>query len=259
METALFEQLRKKSLLHRMLLFSVIMVVLYALVYFPLYLYFSSDIAWSGSVLLFLLTELAEPILNYVFYWGAFAFVLYVCVRFSLRDGLPFWIVYAAGVILRYVVQMIVYLAMMGSASWGENFYPLDFLFSVGTDLLLMGAVVFAVWLLQRPKRDPEVPSLAEGLSFSGFFERKNRFLRLTLFAAVLPSAMRLLTRVYYDIYWIVLMGDAVRSVGEVFLMVTYYVADCLSGGIGYLGMVLVLSSFRVSEARTKLKFDEPI
>ncbi len=258
MENALFDQLRKKYLLRQAIFFLAVMVILYALVYYPLYLQLSTNVAWSGSLLLFFLTEFVEPLLSYVFYWGIFAFVLYVCVHFSLRDGIPFWIAYAVGAILRYVIQIIVYLTMMGAASLGENFSFFDFLFSVGVDLLFMVVIVFVVWRMQNPNPQKNLPPLTDGISFSGFFERNNRFLRLVLFAALLPAAARLLSRIYYDIYWIVGMGEAVQTIGEVFLMITYYVADCISGGIGYLGMALAVSAFRVSEARAKIKFDEP-
>ena len=249
---SLFNQMQKKRFLNRYLLFLGAVVLFHSVIYYPVYLFLASDVAWKSSILYFLWTEIAEPLSVYLFFWGSFAFLIYAGIREGNgRAAIPYLIVYAVGSVLRYALQNVCYIFMMGLASWKVYFSFWDILWNILLDLAIMGCV-FALLLvfLKRMRREGDAREIC--LPVTGFFNLKNLLIRLSLSAAAFPSLARILPRAYYDIFG----GNVPSGVAEIFLMITYYATDVLTALLGHIVIVMMISAFHVSDVRSRMRFD---
>ena len=207
--------------------------------------------------------EVLEPLINYLFFWGSFAFLLYALGHYSVKDSAFVLVFYAIGTVLRYLLQNIAFIFMMGINAWESEFYVSDLLISIVLDWLVMGAAFGIAWLFHR-KRMPqsifntkEQRLISEDLFvFSRFFDLKNSLLKCALWMAALPSAVRLLLRAWYDINLLVVQGVPVMDVGEALLIATYYVTDCAGALVGYLVIFMILSSLQLADKKARLSAD---
>jgi len=260
MEISLFDCMRKKSLHKKYLLLLAAIVIFYSLVYYPVYLYLNSDVVWNGSLLRLLWMEILEPLVNYLFFWGSFAFILYSAARYSLKGSAPILIYYAIGSVLRYLLQNVAFIVVMGLNAWESEFYVSDLLINIVMDLLIMGAATLLIVLWKRKKVPDSIFKskndfciAEENFRFSRFFDFKNILLRTAFLMAIFPSAVRLLLRAWYDINLIVIRGIPVTDAGEVLLMITYYLTDCAGILVGYLIMFMILSALYLSDKKASL------
>ena len=145
---------------------------------------------------------------------------------------------------------------MMGFPAWQRSFSPLEILWNVLLDLLIMGCV-YGLLLLHLSRMEGEGRTPFENcFPIDGFFRMKSLLVRLSLLSAAIPSIARLVTRAYYDIRTIAFEGFAPSGAPEVFLMVTYYVTDILTALLGHLLILMMLSSFHISDVRAQMRFD---
>lgn len=254
---SLFDRMRQKRLLRQYLLFLGAVVFFHSVVYYPVYLLLASDVIWKSSIVFFLWTEIAEPLSVYLFFWGSFAYAIYVGVRYSVRAVTPYLVVYAVGSVLRYALQNVCYIFIMGLATWQHTFAPLEILWNILLDLAVMGIAYALLLLFSREMRRDGKEPCEKYLPMNGFFDLKNLLSRLSLCVAGLPSLARLITRAYYDIRLIVFQGYAPSGGAELFLMVTYYLTDILTAILGYLMIVMMLSGFFLSDARARMRFED--
>ena len=253
---SLLEQLRQKRLFRQFLIFFFAVIVFHSVIYYPVYLFLASDIAWKSSIVFFLWAEIAEPLSVYLFFWGSFAYVIYAGIRYSVRAAIPYLVVYSIGSVLRYALQNVCFILMMGFPSWQRSFSPLEILWNVLLDLLIMGCV-YGLLLLHRPRMESAGKTAFENcFPIDGFFDLKSMLVRLSLLSAAIPSIARLVTRAYYDVRTIVFEGLAPSGAPEIFLMVTYYVTDILTALLGHLLILTMLSSFHISDVRAQMRFD---
>ena len=249
MTISLFDSIRQKQLWKKYLIFFSAVVIFSSLVYYPIYIHLNANILWSGSLLLFFWMEIVEPLVYYLTFWGSFAFLLYSASRYSLRGSTRILIVYALGTVLRYALQNVVFIFIMGLNEWEIVFHPLDVLFNIILDLFIMGAAVLAVSLWKKRTSHECFP-------ISKFFDLKNSMLKTALIISLFPTVLRLLSRLLYDIDLIFLKGIPVAGVGEALLIMTYYIAEGISFLVGYLVIFMLLSSFYLSDERARLKFE---
>ena len=264
MELSLFDSMRKKRLQIKYLILMAAIVVFCSLIYYPVYLYLNSNVVWNGSLLRLLWMEILEPLVNYLFFWGSFAFLLYSAARYSLKGSAPILICYAVGTVLRYLLQNIAFIFMMGINAWESEFYISDLLISIVLDLLIMGVAVLLILLWKRKTGTTSVFNqqnngliAEECFSFSRFFDWKNILLRTAFLMAIFPSAIRLLLRVWYDINLIVVQGIPVTDIGEILLIMTYYITDCAGFLVGYLVIFMILSALHLSDQKARLSMDD--
>lgn len=253
---SLFEQLRQKQLLRRYLLFFSAVIVFHSVIYYPVYLFLASDVVWKSSIVFFLWTEIAEPLSVYLFFWGSFAYLIYAGLRYSVRATVPYLIVYSIGSVLRYALQNVCFIIMMGFPSWQRSFSPVEILWNILLDLLIMGCV-YGLFLLHRARMEEKGRIEMESwFPIDGFFRFQSVLVRLSLLSAAIPSIARLVTRAYYDIRTIAFEGFAPAGAAEIFLMVTYYVTDILTALLGHLLILVMFSAFHVSDVKAQMRFD---
>ncbi len=263
MQNLLFDQLCIKRARKHFLTFAIVCVALLSLIYTPIYLLLSSNVLWRNSVLLFLLTELVEPLIDFSFYWGSFAFLIYIYLRFGKKQIKHFIIIYASASSARYVLASFVGYLMMSFPNWktllGEEIPST--LFSIAMDALqLLGVLLLAEFACRRPMLANKTYSknaggeelLADCFPIEGLFNLKQPIAKLCFFSALIPTGLKLLSRLYYDIFFWGLPTDAT----EWLLMATYYIGDIATLFIGYIVLLYLLQSFYAKEVQRKIEFE---
>ena len=250
---SLFDQMRKAKLIKQYMLFLSAIVLFYSVIYYPLYLYLDSNIIWRNSIYYLLLTEVAEPLAGYLFFWCSFAYVIYVGVRFSYQSTVPFLIVYCVGTFLKYALENICFIVIMGFPRWTNSVRVFDLIFSVVMDIVIMGFCTLLLFLVFKRKERGDV--LDAYMPFSGFFRLSNPVQRAAFLAALLPSAARLASRAYYDVR-LILAQRIPDTAPEIFLVFTYYLTDCLTAAVGCIVITMMLSYFRLFEIKAKIEYE---
>lgn len=263
MRDLLFDELSLKHFKKQFLIFAIACIALVSVIYTPIYLLLSSNVVWRGSVVLFLMTELVEPLIDFFFYWGSFAFLIYIHLRFERKQIRYFAIIYVAAVALRYLLTMFVGFLMMSfpsaDAFWGEELPSA--LFSIGMDVL-QGAVVLVLAefccrrVLMRLKAYSKGAEgeemIADCFPIAGFFNFGSPITKLCFFSALIPSGLKLLSRLYYDIFFWGLPTDATEWI----LLATYYISDIASFVIGWLVLQYLLQVLYTMETKRRIEFE---
>ena len=255
---SLFDQMRKKRLLRNYVIFLSALIVFHSVLYYPLSLYMYSNTILKNSIIYLLLTEIAEPLAVYLYFWGSFAYLIYVGVRYSIKSAIPFFAAYSIGALLRYAIQNVCFILMMGFSLWESSLDLFALIFTIVMDLVIGSLALLILWLAFRKRTGSKKKedSLEAYMPFSGFFSFSNPMQKTAFLLAILPSVARLLSRGYYDIR-LVIAGNVPDSAPEILLMITYYLTDCLTAVIGSLIIVMMLSSFRLSEMRARMKYED--
>ena len=260
MRDLLFDDLSLKHSKKQFLIFAIACIALVSVIYTPIYLLLSSNVLWRGSIVLFLLTELVEPFIDFSFYWGSFAFLIYIYLRFERKNIRDFAIIYIAAAAIRYLLTMFVGFLVMSfpdaEAFWGEEIPSA--LFSIGMDAL-QGAIVLVLAEFCCRRVLMSVKNYANGeemisdcFPMAGFFNFGYPITKLCFFSALIPSGLKLLSRLYYDIFFWGLPTDA----AEWILLATYYIADIASFVIGWLVLQYLLQLLYTFETKKRIAFE---
>ena len=260
MRDLLFDDLSLKHSKKQFLIFAIACIALVSVIYTPIYLLLSSNVLWRGSIVLFLLTELVEPFIDFSFYWGSFAFLIYIYLRFERKNIRDFAIIYIAAAAIRYLLTMFVGFLVMSfpdaEAFWGEEIPSA--LFSIGMDAL-QGAIVLVLAEFCCRRVLMSVKNYANGeemisdcFPMAGFFNFGHPITKLCFFSALIPSGLKLLSRLYYDIFFWGLPTDA----AEWILLATYYIADIASFVIGWLVLQYLLQLLYTFETKKRIAFE---
>ena len=86
----------------------------------------------------------------------------------------------------------------------------------------------------------------------SKLFDLKKPLSKLCFFAALIPTGIKVLSRLYYDIFFWGLPQDA----EEWLLVATYYVGDAATLFIGYFVILYLLQAFFVAETKRRIDFE---
>ena len=263
MQTRLFEELSVKRFKKTFLIFAIVCVVILSFAYTPLYVLLSTNVLWRGSIPLFLLTELVEPLIDFSFYWGSFAFLIYIYLRFGKKQIKHFVIVYAAAVVARYLFTMLAgYLLMSFPDSdtfWGEE-VP-SALFSIVMDALQMvGVLLLTEFCCRRPLMRQKVypkdaagdEMIADCFPIEGLWNLKKPLPKLCFFAALIPAGLKILSRLYFDIFFWGLPTDA----AEWLLLASYYIGDIATLFVGYFVLLYLLQMFFTDETKRRIEFE---
>ena len=263
MQNLLFDELCIKRFKKQFLIFAIACVGFISVIYTPVYLLLSTNALWDSSVILFLWTELIGPAMDFAFFWGSFAFLIYVHLRFDKKQTKHFIIVYLIAVVAKYLVTMFVSFSIMSFPGW-KNFMDEEFwsaLFSIVMDCLqILGVLLITEFCCRRPMlqgtRDsngvPERELLAACFPIGDFFNLKNPLLKTCFFSALIPSALKILSRLYYDIFF----WGLPEGIEEWILIATYYVGDIASLFIGYAVLLYLLQMFYTDETKRRIEFE---
>ena len=86
----------------------------------------------------------------------------------------------------------------------------------------------------------------------NGLFNLKLPLPKLCFFSALIPASIKVLSRLYYDIFFWGLPADA----GEWLLVATYYVGDIATLFIGYFVLLYLLQAFYTNETKRRIEFE---
>ena len=88
--------------------------------------------------------------------------------------------------------------------------------------------------------------------SIEGFINFKKPISKLCFFAALIPAGLKMLSRLYYDIF----VWGLPQEIEEWLLVSTYYVGDIASFFIGYFALLYVLQLFYTDETKRRIDFE---
>ena len=94
---------------------------------------------------------------------------------------------------------------------------------------------------------------MPQWLPFDSFFSRKNKLMCASLFAAAVPSLLRIVGRLYYDIFFFGMPAGTADTLWMIF----YYVADIALVLIGYLIIILLLNRIEARENQRKKVYQQ--
>ena len=263
MQNLLFDELCIKRFKKWFLIFAIACVGFISAIYTPVYLLLSSNALWDSSIVLFLWTELIGPIMDFSFYWGSFAFLIYIYLRFGKKQIQYFVLICAAAVVARYLFTMLVSFSIMSFPGW-DTFWEEEFwgaLFSIMMDCLQMiGVLLLAEFCCRRPLMSAKAYSkgregeelIADCLPIESHLSIQKPLPKLCFFAALIPAGLKILSRLYYDIFFWGLPEDA----ADWLLMATYYVVDVATLFIGYFVLLYVMQLFYTDETKRRIEFE---
>lgn len=263
MENILFDELCIKRIKKYFLIFAIACVGFISAIYTPVYLLLSTNALWDGSILLFLWMELIGPIMEFSFYWGSFAFLIYTYLRFGKKQIKQFIVIYATAVVARYLFTMLATFSLMTFPGW-KTFWEEEFwgaLFSALMDCLqMLGVLLLVEFCCHRPllranpySKDEVGRNLIAGcFPIEGLFNLQNPLSKVCFFSALIPAALKMLSRLYYDIFF----WGAPQGIEEWFLVATYYVGDIAAFFIGYFLLSYLLQTFYANETKRQIEFE---
>ena len=134
-------------------------------------------------------------------------------------------------------------------------------LFSIVMDCLQMvGVLLLTEFCCRRPLKLARTSSknrngediITDCFPIERLFDLKKPLPRLCFLSALIPSGLRLLTRVYYDVFeW-----GMPQDMTDLLLVITYYVGDVATWFIGYFVLLYVLQIFVTKETERRIEFD---
>lgn len=263
MENILFDELCIKRIKKYFLIFAIACVGFISAIYTPVYLLLSTNALWDSSIVLFLWTELIGPLMEFSFYWGSFAFLIYTYLRFGKKQIKQFIVIYAAAVVARYLFTMLATFSLMTFPGW-KTFWEEELwgaLFSAVMDCLqMLGVLLLAEFYCRRPllranpySKDQDGENLIAGCFPIGeLLNLQNPLSKVCFFSALIPAALKMLSRLYYDIFF----WGAPQGIEEWLLIATYYVGDIAAFFIGYFLLLYLLQTFYVKEAKRQIEFE---
>lgn len=243
----MFDRCRKNRLTMYLAVWLFAIALFYAAVCTPLSRFILSDVLLSGTVLPFLLDALLL-FCNYLFYWIAFAFLLYALFRFDLKACVPLLAVYVGAVVFRYLANQVADFCVFGFPTINEFFslYLPYCLLDVFLDLVQVGIAVWIAVSLKNAATLPERLIFSE-LPITKIWDMKKTVLRAAVWISVVPAAFRLVSRVIYDVWY-----GAPQGLADLLWMIAAYLFDFVCVLLGYLVLVLLLNRFFLDEKKAK-------
>lgn len=237
----------EKRLLLTVILTAGILDNLSVLVFSPLYVITSNDIIYATTVIPELIYLVIE-VCNIAVYAICHSAVIYSVYRLSFRRTGIVAMTYCAVTFLKYTGNLFVTLAFNKTIDVSDIAYVLLYF---AADMLQLVIVILISCALMRSfyrrlsviektgailgkekttKREQIFP-------FGKFFDRSNPLQKASLYMGILLSVIKILTRIWYDLYY-----GAPGSATDFIWMIVYYLSDILTGFIAYLVSLLVLS-----------------
>lgn len=263
MQDLLFQEIYQKQLKKAYLIFAICCVALLSVVYTPIYLLLYSNVIWQNSVVLFLWTELVKPLVDFAFYWGSFAFLIYIFLRFGKVQTKFFVIIYAVAAVARYFLTTLVSYLLMSFPGWDtiwEEELPMMLFSSVMDCLQVVGILLLTEFCCRRPlmrrnaylKGEAEKKMFADCFPIEGLFDWKKPLPKLCLLASLIPAGLKILSRLYYDLFF----WGMPQDITDLLLVITYYVSDIAALLIGYFVLLYVLQAFLGAENKSQIAFE---
>ena len=240
----------KKFSLNRYLIFSCAVIFSFiTLILQPISVWTLSDITLSLTLLpdvINILLELAE-ILAFA---ACYSLVIYAAVTRCAKAAFSLCGIYIFATLLRRLaVLVITYLSY--SFIDGTDIFNVSAYFILESAMILLVALVscsigkkYRCDLEQKKKAAQQLGdlSLVESIRFDKLFVRYNPILTSSLFAGVMLSLIKIAMRINHDVKYTEIYG-APSEIGEVIIMIVYYLSDILAGVIYYAISWLIYSA----------------
>jgi len=259
MPISVFDLCRKQKLTKGFLLSLCGISLFYAAVCTPVFHMLSSDILLQNSMYPLLLDFLMQ-FLNYLFYWVAFAFLLYTYFRFDVEKFRSFLWIYALVVVLRYLANLIAGFCMIERPMWEDflTMYLPYLLLDILLDLAQMGALI---WILRSVKRRGTMQARRKGgellltnLPISGMFDFKNPISRSAFFASSIPAFVQLVSQIIFDLFY-----GAPTGLSDLLWMIFYYLLHAVYLFVGFLVLILLINHFYLNEEKARMEYEQPL
>ena len=251
MELSLFERCRKKKLTVQLAVWLFVIALFYAAVCTPISRVVASDILLADTVVP-LIIDVLGLLCNYLFYWAAFAFLLYAVFRLEIKNSIPLLAVYAGAVVFRYLANQIADFCVFGFPSVNDFFslYLPYCLIDMLLDLAQIAVAVLLILCLKKRAANAQT-AVFEELPVTKLFDYKKTVLRAGVLLGIIPATAQLISRVIYDIWY-----GAPTGLADLLWMIVSYLSDLAFVLIGYAVIVLFLNRFCLSEKKAKLEYD---
>lgn len=186
------------------------------------------------------LWDLFQALISFSIYWIAIAFLILLS-HFRTKGTLPFFGCYGLAALIRYFGSLLVGSLMKEEISDSDVF--IENLILCGLDILLdlvQIALIFLLiyLLLLRKSTAKSRESLFGNLNW---LHTPNRLNGTVLAAVALPSCLRLISRIIYDIDW----GKA-ENTADLLWIIFFYLADVISIVCGYFAVVFLLRKLQI-------------
>lgn len=262
MTLSLFDACRKRRLtqLFSIVIFSV--ALFYAAVCMPVYWLASSNILLLESAF-FIIWDGVATIVSYLFYWTAFAFMLYFASRFTLKNSKALLGVYLGASTFLYGSTLISYCLVNGFSDFAVKDL-LDILIYVSIDAVIMALAVLIAWRILKPmqdrakrtylqqlSQDPDAElKMPKWLPFVRLFDFKNELMRCAFFASSVSAGYHIISRIGYDIFF-----GAPGNTVDLLWMIFAYVSEIVALFVGYFVMLLILNQLDMKEEEKQINY----
>ncbi len=248
MAASIFDTARYQRLRRNFLIFLGACIAFSTVIYMPVYWLMYSDIRWNDSIPMLIWLEMVEPLMNYIFYLGAFTFLIHGTARFDAHKTAPFVGFFAGAAFLRYLTNVFSYIWIMGAlhvSEWVTYDLP-DILISTVFDCVQIGIAFRICYRTLAGKKYQPVLRVSDRVPT----------LRAAWLCAIIPAVTQVLSRFYYDMQMIFSFELQIDGGMELFLVISYYITDLLAIPVGFLVIALSLKWLSRAEQRAQSEYD---
>lgn len=214
----------------------------------PLLVYTSSDVTFESSLLPPLL-EVLSALVDIAVYTVAFSSAVFAFRLYPAKKAIWLPLTFFLTALVRRAASLGV--EVLTSGSIGSDDIQ-SAAFYLVMEILLDGAVSLIAFCVfhKTPKKDPSLlyppfpAPKGKFLPCRHFFDRTAPVQRAALGAGILLAAVKIVSRILYDIMYTVVSGfpnDAGGILREILVMILYYASDILGGALAYLGILFLI------------------
>ncbi len=242
--------LQKKKTLKEYWILVLSLTFVYAIVCVPISIVTTTDAVVMDSSFP-LIWETLMQVLNYVFYWISFAYLMYFVFSFGIGESRDFLVAYGLSVCLRYGLNQFVTSSLYGFPSV-EEFVAnslSEMIFFIIMDLLQMAVATWIVYLISKKR-----VTLNDNLPFQRLFDFKNPLVATAFKLSMIPAVVMLVQRFIYDLGY-------VREMPKEFLMflgvIIFYLSDLLCILVGHFVILFLLNHFFLRNEKIRALYEE--
>ena len=225
----------------------------------PLFSYTNSDVLVRDTFIPILL-DLVIKFMENAAFAVSYALVIYSAVFYTVKKTVALGGIYVLAALVRKLITLGI--TIIGGATPDASDYS-SLAFTLIAEFIQMSAVIIFALALNKvyqarvkEKNKAAVRlgdlSLKEKLEFSAIFSHKNPLHVSALFAGTMITAINVLQRIIYDLFYGVPTG-----ISDVLTMIAYYLSDIFLGLVIYAG-IWFISAFLYKKDISVEKRDEP-
>ena len=193
--------------------------------------------------------ETLMQILNYVFYWISFAYLMYFIFSFGIGECKDFFVAYGLTVCLRYGLNQFVTSSLYGFPSVDEFVSNSlgEMVFFIIMDIIQMAIAVWIAYLLARHGL-----VLKHFMPFKKLFDFGNPLIKTAFKLALIPAVIMLLQRSIYDLGYVMALPEGVAVTVGILGILAFYLLDLLCAFIGHFVILLLLNKFFMRDEKAR-------